>query len=111
MYHKMKNTLMGLAAVAAFVVGGVLFSEPAPAGIAQTPRSAESSQLELAFAVATLAMNLARAEAVADAASGDALQAAQRARAEAKARATRVKLELGMPYYSFGAVLPRRAES
>jgi hypothetical protein len=110
MYHKMKNTLMGLGAVTSFVIGGLLFSDPAPADVAQPNTSPEAQQVELALAVASLALNLARAEIVAEAGS-DAIDAAQRARAEAKARATRVKLELGMPYYSFDAVLPRRAES
>ena len=31
MYHKVKNTLAGLGFVAAFIAGGLLFSEPVPA--------------------------------------------------------------------------------
>lgn len=110
MYHKVKNTLMGFAAVAAFVLGGVALSEPVSTEVAQPQRSLEAQQVELAFTVARLALNLAQAEVVAEAGS-EALEGAQRAQTEAKARASRVKLELGMPYYSFGTVLPRRTES
>jgi hypothetical protein len=110
MYHKMKNTLMGLAAVATFVMGGVMFSEPTPANVAQPAKSLEAQQVELALAVASLALSVVKAEMVAEA-SAEAIDAAQQAQAEAKARASRVKLELGMPYYSFGTALTRRAES
>ena len=110
MYHKAKNTLTGIVAAAAFLVGGALFSDPAPAEIAQPARVVEDAEAELALAVVRLALQVAKAELVSEA-RGEAIQAAQRASAESRARASRVKLELGMPYYSFGTALPRRAES
>ena len=58
MYHKVKNTLAGLGFVAAFVAGGLLFSEPVPArGGTQLPVQVPAAA---AHAEATLAMALVR---------------------------------------------------
>jgi hypothetical protein len=108
MYHKMKNTLAGLGIVAAFFTGGLLMSEPVPAEVV-APR-AEASEAALAVAVLKLALDLSQAQALSTV-QAEASEAAHKARTEARQRASRVRLELGMPYYSFGTVLPRRRES
>ena len=84
MYQKMKNTLAGLGMVAIFVAGGLLFSEPVPARGALPGATIPAAQVE----------------------------AADRALAVALARAgSQLRLQRGMPYYSFGALIPRRQES
>ena len=81
MYHKIKNTLAGLGFVAAFVAGGLLFSEPVPAtsrGLAPIPApAAATAQAETALAMALVP----------------------------------TRLQTVMPYYSFGATLRRPQES
>jgi hypothetical protein len=61
MYHKIKNTLAGLGFVAAFVAGGLLFSEPVPAsrGIAPIPApAAATAEAETALAMALVRTRL-----------------------------------------------------
>lgn len=109
MYHKVKNTLVGLSIVAAFMVGGLLLGEPVPAQPEHTQR-APAPEAALAVAMLQVAAAIAATESAPAAAQLDsaALRAARDARAKASAR---LRLELGMPYYSFGAMLPRRRES
>lgn len=84
MYHKAKNTLAGLGMVALFVAGGLLFSEPVPAeGPAQV---VPAPAVEAEAADRALALVLART-------------------------GSQLRLQSGMPYYSFGALIPRRQES
>lgn len=106
MYHKVKNTLAGLAMSAAFMLGGMLLSEPVPAEMARPAAAAETQEAALAQAVLLAAVSLAT--------NADSRPATQTVADEAAARArtkSRLRLELGMPYYSFGAMLPRRGES
>lgn len=106
MYHKIKNTLAGLTFVAAFVAGGLLLSDPLPAAAAPAPAmlAADSQDVLVARAVAIVLLAAGHELAVRD----DEAERAERAR---KLRSSRLRLELGMPYYSFGAMLPRRGES
>jgi hypothetical protein len=108
MYHKMKNTLAGLGIVAAFFTGGLLMSEPVPAEVAAP--QIEAPEAALALAVVKLALDLSQSQALSTV-QAEAAEAAHKAKAEARQRASRVRLELGMPYYSFGTALPRRRES
>jgi hypothetical protein len=107
MYHKVKNTLVGLSMVAAFMVGGAVLGEPVPSA---QPAPARSTEVAIAIALLQVAAAIATADSAPAAAQLDdaALRAARDARAKASAR---LRLELGMPYYSFGAMLPRRGES
>jgi hypothetical protein len=106
MYLKMKNTLAGLSMVAAFMLGSVLISEPVPAEASRPQATTQTEPLDLALAVMRHALTTAEAEARAQ-----AEDTAEQAKSAARARSARVRLELGMPYYSFGAMLPRRRES
>jgi hypothetical protein len=112
MYHKVKNTLAGLSMVLAFIVGGVALGEPvqprqaAPQEFHATPATAETA---VAIALLQVAVAVAASEAVQAADGADEL--AKRAGQLSRARAAKLRLELGMPYYSFGAMLPRRGES
>jgi hypothetical protein len=83
MYHKVKNTLAGLSMVALFIGGGLLFSEPVAGGPAR---------------------DLAPAAAPARADGEQLLVVLARA-------GSQVRLQAGIPYYSFGALIPRRQES
>ena len=83
MYHKVKNTLAGLGMVALFVAGGLLFSEPVPAGANRAPTALPAVQAQ---ADEALVLVLARTR-------------------------SQLRLQSGMPYYSFGALIPRRQES
>lgn len=61
MYHKIKNTLAGLGFVAAFVAGGLLFSEPVPAarGAAPMPApAAATAEADTALAMALIRTRL-----------------------------------------------------
>ena len=104
MYHKVKNTLAGLGMVAVFIAGGLFFSEPVPAETA--PRvpvpavAAQDPELALAIALVRTALTVAEHE----------MLAAQAAERRAR-RGSQLRLQSGMPYYSFGAMLPRRGES
>ena len=82
MYHKVKNTLAGLGFVAAFVAGGLLFSEPVPG------RDGTPMQLPVQAPAATAQAEAALAMAL-----------------------VRTRLQTVMPYYSFGATLRRPQES
>ena len=84
MYHKVKNTLAGLGMVALFVAGGLLFSEPVPAGGPAQFVPAPAVQADAADKA--LVVVLART-------------------------GSQLRLQTGMPYYSFGALIPRRQES
>ena len=84
MYHKAKNTLAGLGMVALFVAGGLLFSEPVPAGGPAQFVPAPAVQADAADKA--LVVVLART-------------------------GSQLRLQTGMPYYSFGALIPRRQES
>jgi hypothetical protein len=110
MYHKVKNTLVGLSMVAAFMVGGAVLGEPVPTVPPAQARSAAAPEVAFAIALLQVAAAVVAAESAPAAAQLDdaALRAARDARAKASAR---LRLELGMPYYSFGAMLPRRRES
>ncbi len=120
MYHKVKNTLVGLGVVAAMILGGALVSEPVPAKTIGPSLALEAHQARIAAAIVEAAISIALAEgseksndelSVDPAAVGhsDAQQAVEQDR-KAKS-SSRLRLELGMPYYSFGAMLPRRRES
>lgn len=104
MYHKMKNTLAGLGFVAAFVAGGLLFADPVPGAAPHAnplpAPTTEAPESALAMAIMRTALSVAQQEIL-------AAQAAQR-RAR---RGSQLRLQAGMPYYSFGALLPRRQES
>lgn len=83
MYHKVKNTLAGLGMAALFVAGGLFFSEPVPA-------RPEGGQVAPALQA----------------------EAAEKALAVVLVRTgSQLRLQSGMPYYSFGALIPRRQES
>lgn len=116
MYHKVKNTLVGLGAVAAIILGGALVSEPVPAKTADAGLSTETMHTEVAFAITQTAVSIAHAAVMAELAA-DATTTARTEKAPEPERkpetksSSRLRLELGMPYYSFGAVLPRRRES
>ena len=85
MYHKVKNTLAGLGMVALFVAGGLFFSEPVPAGSTPVaPASLPAVQARVADQALVLVLARTRSQ---------------------------LRLQAGMPYYSFGALLPRREES
>jgi hypothetical protein len=61
MYHKVKNTLAGLGFVAAFVAGGLLFSEPVPArggNALPVQAPAPSAHAEAALALALVRTRL-----------------------------------------------------
>lgn len=115
MYHKVKNTLIGLGAVAAIILGGALFSEPVPAKTADARLSTEIMHTEVAFSIAQAAVSIAQAavmaELAADATTARAEKEREPERKPETKSSSRLRLELGMPYYSFGAVLPRRRES
>jgi hypothetical protein len=112
MYHKIKSTLTGLSFVLAFVATGALFADPIPTAPSPATRtlSPEAREAALALAVVQTALRIAEHELTA---------AAQRTEAEVRdeleasraRRSARLKRELGMPYYSFGTLLPRRGES
>ena len=107
MYHKIKSTLAGLGMVAAFVAAGLTLGEPvAHAQAAPLPGHAVDSNAAAAAIVLKAVLAVAAAEAAETAAREAALLQQQD-----RARASRLRLQLGMPYYSFGAVLPRRGES
>lgn len=115
MYYKVKNTLVGLGAVAAIILGGALVSEPVPAKTADSRLSTETVHTEVAFAIAQAAVSIAQAavmaELAADATTARTEKAPEPERKPETRSSSRLRLELGMPYYSFGAVLPRRRES
>ena len=84
MYHKVKNTLAGLGMAALFVAGGLFFSEPVPArpdGGQAAPAPIQAEATEKALVVALVRTG------------------------------SQLRLQAGMPYYSFGALIPRRQES
>ena len=111
MYHKMKSTLAGLSFVVAFIAGGMLLSEPVPAKPTAAPLSAEAQEAAIALAAVKAAIRIAEAGLAAQAAHEAEAQAAEAARHAAKRLPSRSRLELSMPFYSFGAILPRRRES
>jgi hypothetical protein len=110
MYHKVKNTLVGLSMVAAFMVGGLVLGEPVTPPQPIQAHSAMSPEVAVAVGLLQIVAAIAAAESAPATTELDdaALRAARDARARASAR---LRLELGMPYYSFGAMLPRRGES
>lgn len=108
MYHKVRNTLASLGLVLAVFTGGILLSEPLPTQAARAPElSTEAQQVQAAFALVQAALALAQA---AHAAEASTEQVAEPRHAPQR-DPSRLKLELGMPYYSFGTLLPRRRES
>lgn len=110
MYHKVKNTLVGLSMVAAFMVGGLVLGEPVTP--AQPTQARDAMPAEIAVAIGLLQIAAAIAAAESAPAGNELDEAALRAARDARAKASaRLRLELGMPYYSFGAMLPRRGES
>jgi hypothetical protein len=117
MYHKVKNTLAGLGMVVAFVTGGLFFSEPVPAENVRPMGPTVSSDQEAALALALVkaAVVIAQAGLAEEMAESDATVEAIEAAIEPAAAATRrgsqLRMQVGMPYYSFGALLPRRRES
>lgn len=111
MYHKVRNTLTGLAIVFAIFSGGVLLSEPVPAKPVAQPMSAEAQQAAATLALIQAAVNIAQAGLAAQAAEEAEAKATEAARHAPPRSPSRLRLELGMPFYSFGAVLPRRRES
>ena len=82
MYHKLKNTLAGLGMVAIFVAGGLFFSEPVPAS--RNPGHLPALQAQAADKALVLVLARTRSQ---------------------------LHLQAGMPYYAFGALMPRRQES
>lgn len=116
MYHKVKNTLVGLGAVAAIFGGGALVGEPVPAKTMDSSLSTEAMHAAVAFAIAQAAVSIAQAEVMAELAADAATPARAEKEREPEPKpetnsSSRLRLELSMPYYSFGAVLPRRRES
>ncbi len=116
MYHKVKNTLVGLGAVAAIIAGSALVSEPVPAKTVDARFSTETVHTEVAFAIAQAAVSIAQAAVMADLAADATTTASTEKQREPERKpetksSSRLRLELGMPYYSFGTVLPRRRES
>jgi hypothetical protein len=118
MYHKVKNTLAGLGMVVAFVTGGLFFSEPVPAENVRPMGptvSSDHQEAALALALVKAAVVIAQAELAEEMAESDATVEAIEAAIEPAAAATRrgsqLRMQVGMPYYSFGALLPRRRES
>ena len=79
MNSKLKNSLSGLAVVAAFVLGALVVGEPIDDAAAAAPVTADAA---------------------------DASPEAERA--EALLRASRVKLDLTLPYAALPRLLPRR---
>lgn len=108
MYHKIKSTLAGLGMVAAFLAAGLTLGEPV-ARAQPVPAAAIGAHDEAHAIVLKTVLAVAAAEA-AKAAAREA-ELTQDPGPQLRARASRLRLELGMPYYSFGAVLPRRGES
>lgn len=98
MYHKTRNTLMSLAIASMALASVALLGEPvsATAPPATATPSDESTQVEFA----QLDTDIPEVEAT-----------TSEHRADRARTSSRLRLELGMPYYSFGAVLPRHAGS
>ena len=115
MYHKIRNTLAGLALSAAFLVGGLLLSEPLPAEAA--PAQAASPMHDgrtAAIALARLALVQLEAEIAAESSelqSSATATASDDSAANPASPPARRRVQVSMPYYSFGALLPRRQES
>ena len=79
MNSKLKNSLSGLAVVAAFVLGALVVGEPIDGANAATAVTAEAVEPSV-----------------------------EAERAEALLRASRVKLDLTLPYAALPRLLPRR---
>lgn len=82
MYHKIKNSLAALGMVGAFAAGTLLLVEPVPA----QPAAHDVAPAFEAVAADELALVVVRGT-------------------------SQLRLQAGMPYYSFGAIIPRREES
>jgi hypothetical protein len=120
MYHKIRSTLTALGLSLGVITASVLFSGPIQAvpnaitpAIALTPEQAEK---RLALAILDAAISVAAAGITLQTASANADPREQPASprpdtAEPVTSRTGLRLQLGMPYYSFGAILPRRRES
>ena len=109
MYHKIKSTLAGLGMVAAFLAAGLTLGEPVARAQPPVPAASVGTHDDAHAIVLKTVLAVAAAEA-ARAAAREA-ELTQDPGPQLRARASRLRLELGMPYYSFGAVLPRRGES
>lgn len=117
MHSKLRNSLLGVTAVLAFIVGGAFFGEPlrsSQASAQDAPAAAMSPEARLVFALLTATVSVAQAHAeieAADAASGDTSATpeadAEPAPSRPVARVRHGKRSLGMPYFSFASVLPR----
>ena len=107
MYHKTKSTLVGLGMVVAFMASGLFLAQPLPAKspirAAHAPQVADTAILVRAVLAVTAAEQAAQAAEL----------AAREARriSDTRARSARLRLELGMPFYSFGAMRSRHQES
>jgi hypothetical protein len=73
--------------------------------------SAEAQLTTLTLAVLQTVIAVAQAEAQAQAQEKEPPAAQETDGHEAASAPSRLRLELGMPFYSFGTVLPRRRES
>jgi hypothetical protein len=116
MYHKIRNTLTALSLAMGVIVATALFSGPAPAE-AMAPAPAPTSQTaeeRIALAVLTAALTIAANELAHQTASAQAnppVSPTPVTRGDDVTSGSGLRLQLGMPYYSFGAILPRRGES
>lgn len=110
MYHKLKNTLMSLGLVAALFAGGFLFAEPLAPVSPQAAPAPQARELARALALVQVAVALAQANFEATQAGPAPVQGPTWGHRDGRAP-SRPRLELGMPFYSFGTVLPRRRES
>lgn len=118
MQSKLRNSLLALTAVLAFVVGGAFFGEPLVPTYATGPQAAVvqdaaasqmSPEARIVFALLNATVSVAQAQSEIEAAAEAPADAAPAAETASRP-ATRVRhgrRSLGMPYFSFASVLPR----
>lgn len=113
MHSKLRNSMLGLIAVLAFVASGAFFAEPLTASASASDTVAAktmSPEARLVMAVLTATVSAAQASAEIEAGAEADTASVQPAAEPASRPAARVrhgKRSLGMPYFSFASVLPR----
>lgn len=110
MHTKLRNSLIGLVAVFAFVTGSVLFGTPLSADepLAPVEPMMSSPEMQLVALLLTAGTQTARASEHAGAALTQNASATGPSATSQTRRPTRhSRQSLGMPYFSFASVLPR----
>jgi hypothetical protein len=119
MYHKIKSTVAGLGMAAAFFAASLMLQSPLKPATAAQPSQAQPERRMDAQELAIRGLTLIALSVIENELGAQPTEQADPAvpvtseapAASLSGAASRLRAQLGMPYYSFGAAFPRRGES